>query len=269
MKHPIRACLAALALALGASDAIGDTASYIVDGTCTGGDPTSFRVTIAFTATGGNFNNGTGKAIASFTIENTCGLVPFQDPGKGNPVLTSFNFNVPPGTGVSYTQATILAGATLFSTGTVINGIVIPAGTTLLSSDQVRTNFYELLGSTSTGQFGIFTSSLQTANGIAAGLADAHLFSGLVKQGDCYSPAVICGAVKFSVSLTRLGASLNSAGKFANFCSTVTGQRTSSSFAGKFQATGVGGGGSCWNATPCGASAARPTTWGALKAVYR
>jgi hypothetical protein len=135
--------------------------------------------------------------------------------------------------------------------------------------DLVRTGFYELVGSSATGQYGIFTNSLQTANGIAAGLVDPELFVACVKQGDIFAPLVIGGRVQFTLSLSNLGTSLDSAADFQNLCSLVTGQREASSFADKFQGTGQGGGGSCFNGVPCGPTATTRTSWGAVKLIYR
>lgn len=248
--------------------AAADTYVANVQGPCPPGT-SSYRADIDFTPTGGNFATHTGTATVRFTLENTSGLIPFQSPAVGNPVLTSFYFNVPPGTSVSYTEGRILAGSTVYSTGTNVNGIPAPAGCTVLPVDLNRTGFYELQGNSSTGQYGIFTNSLQTAGGIAAGLVDPELFIACVKQGDIFSPLVIGGQVRFTLVLSGLGTDLDSAADFQLQCSQVTGQRDPSSFAGKFQGTGQGGGGSCFIATPCGATPATMRTWGAVKMIYR
>ena len=239
-----------------------------VQGACAPGTA-SYRAVIDFTPTGGNFATHTGTATVKITLENTSGLIPFQSPAVGNPVQTAFYFNVPAGTSVSYTDGTILAGSTVYSTGTNVNGIPAPAGCTVLPVDLVRTGFYELQGNSSTGQYGIFTNSLQTAGGIAAGLVDPELFIACVKQGDIFSPLVIGGQVRFTLMLSGLGTDMDSAADFQLQCSQVTGQRDPSSFAGKFQGTGQGGGGSCFIATPCGATPATMRTWGAVKMIYR
>ncbi|HEY2955255.1 MAG TPA: hypothetical protein VGK89_08410 [Candidatus Eisenbacteria bacterium] len=261
--------LAITAALLGTRVGGADTYLATVRGSCTGGDQTSFQALIEFTPTGGNFANGTGTAIVRFTLENTTGLIPFQSPAKGNPILTSFYFNVPPGTLVLYTEGRILAGSTFYSTGTTVNGIPVPAGCTVLVADLIRTDFYELQGSSSTGQYGIFTNSLQTAGGVAAGLVDPEVFAACVPQGDFFSPLVIGGQVRFTLTLGNLGTTLDSAADFQLLCSLVSGMRDPSSFAGKFQGTDIGGEGSCFNGTPCGPTAVAPGSWGAIKLIYR
>lgn len=246
-----------------------DTYVATVRGLCTGGDSTSLRAVIDFTQTGGNFGNGTGTATVTFTLENTSGLIAFQSPAVGNPILTAFYFNVPPGTGVVYSEGRILAGSTVYSTGTNVNGIPVPAGCTVLPTDLIRTGFYELQGNSSTGQYGIFTNSLQTAGGVAAGLVDPDLFVACVEQGDIFSPVVIGGQVRYTLMLSGLSSAMDSAADFQNQCSIVTGQREPSSFAGKYQGTGQGGGGSCFNAISCGPTTTAGSSWGAIKLIYR
>jgi len=253
----------------GARTVAADTYVATVKGLCTGGDTTSFQATIDFTPTGGNFATHTGMAIVTFTLENTSGLIPFQSPAKGNPILTAFYFNVPPGTGVLYTEGRVLAGSTVSSSGATVNGVTVPPGCTVLAADAVYTGFYELQGSSSTGQYGIFTNNLQTAGGVAAGLVDPEVFVACTPQGDVFSPLVIGGRVRFTLTLSNLGTDLDTAREFQNQCSTVSGQREPSSFAGKFQATDIGGQGSCFIAITCGPTKAEPASWGAIKAIYR
>ena len=106
--------------------AVADTYVANVQGACAPGTA-SYRAVIDFTPTGGNFATHTGTATVKITLENTSGLIPFQSPAVGNPVQTAFYFNVPAGTSVSYTDGTILAGSTVYSTGTNVNGIPAPA----------------------------------------------------------------------------------------------------------------------------------------------
>ena len=253
---------------VGSTVARADTYVATIDGPCANGTA-SLRADIEFTPTGGNFANGTGSATVRFTLENTSGLIPFQQPAVGNPILTSFYFNVPPGTPVLYSEARILAGSTVYSTGTNVNGIPVPAGCTVTPVDLIRTGFYELTGSASTGQYGIFTNSLQTAGGNAGGLVDPEVFVACAPQGDFFSPLVIGGRVQFTLSLSNLGTDLDSAADFQNQCSLVSGQRDPSSFAGKFQGTGVGGEDSCFIGIPCGPTDAARKSWGTVKRYYR
>jgi hypothetical protein len=249
--------------------AAADTYIANVQGLCVGGRNASYRAVIEFTPTGGNFGTGTGTATVLFTLENTSGLIPFESPAFGNPIQTGFYFNVPPGTSVSYTEGRILAGSTVYSTGTIVNGIPAPAGCTVLPVDLIRTGFYELQGNSSTGQYGIFANSIQTAGGVAAGLVDPELFVACVKQGDIFSPLVIGGQVRYTLQMSGLGTTLDSAADFQLMCSLVSGQRDPSSFAGKFQGAGGGGGESCFIATPCGPTPAAAHSWGAIKVIYR
>jgi len=266
-KHCHTLAIAAALLVPGFAGA--DTYVATVQGACTGGTTASYRAVINFTPTGGNYANHTGTATVTFTLENTSGLIPFQSPAVGNPIQTALYFNVPPGTSVSYTEGRILAGSTVYSTGTNVNGIPAPAGCTVLLIDLIRTGFYELQGNSSTGQYGIFTNSVQTAGGIAAGLVDPELFIACVKQGDIFSPLVIGGQVRYTLMMSGLGTELDSAADFQLLCSLVSGQRDPSSFAGKFQGTGVGGGGSCFIGIPCGPTPVAPRSWGAVKVIYR
>ena len=268
MKTNCCAMIAAMAAFLGPGLAGADTYVATVRGLCVG-DSTSYRALIDFTPTGGDFGNGTGTATVRFTLENSSGLIPFGSPARGNPILTTFYFNVPAGTGVVYTEGRILAGSTVYSTGTIVNGIPVPAGCTVLLVDLIRTGFYELQGNSSTGQYGLFTNSIQTAGGNSAGLVDPEIFVACVPQGDFFSPLVIGGQVRFTLLLTNLGDDLNSAADFQLQCSLVSGQRDPSSFAGKFQGVGAGGEESCFIGIPCGPTTAAPRSWGAVKGIYR
>jgi len=97
-----RALLVVLALLLPAI-AQADTLDRDLSGLTPAGHAVAFHVHVDFTPTGGDFNAGTGTATVQFTLNNTSGLFPFQAHQLGNPILTSFFFNVPSGTGVTYT----------------------------------------------------------------------------------------------------------------------------------------------------------------------
>lgn len=262
--------LLTLALCAGANPASADQFQTDIEGQCEEGQFTAAHVWIDFIPTGGDFDPAvrTGTATVRFTIENTSGVYPYQDPPLGNPIFTSFYFNVPPETSVSYEEARILAGSTFSSTGTTINGVDVPAGCTVLPVDLVRTEFYELTGQSSTGQYGIFTNSLQTVNGVAAGLVDPEVYVNCVAQGDVFSPAVVAGQVRFEIDLAALDTRLDSASDFQNLCSFHGNEPDISSFAGKFQATGTNGEGSCFQGRGC-ATPVEERSWGSVKAVYR
>ncbi|HZM17365.1 MAG TPA: hypothetical protein VFE28_15300 [Candidatus Krumholzibacteria bacterium] len=255
-----------LAFAPGAASA--DQIVANVDGLCPENQTVSFQATIGFTATGGNFASGTGTATVTFTIENTSGVFPFQSPALGNPVLTGFFFNVPPGTGVSLTGATILAGSSIVSTGTVYDGVPIPAACTTLVADQ-GTTWYHLEGSSATGGFGIFTNGVTTLEGVKAGLVDPQVYAACVAQGDVFSPLVVAGTVRYTLSLTNLGTTLDSAADFRNICTLPQGGHEASWLAGKFQATGTNGEESCFVAEPCLLVPIETWVWGGVKGLYR
>ncbi len=252
-----------LALPCAATGARADTTTESVSGSCPGPQGVSFQLTIDFTPT------GTGTATVRFTLENTTGVYPFQSPALGNPVLTGFYFNVPGGAAVSYVEGRLLAGSTLVSTGGNINGTPVPAGCTTLVTDVPKTEWYTLVAGQATGQYGIFTNGLSTAEGIKAGLVDPEVYVGCVAQGDVFSPIVVAGRVRYTIDLANLPPSFDSAQDFLSLCSTVHGQQSPSSLAGKFQATGVNGEDSCFIGEDCLPTPTRATGWGTLKRIYR
>jgi len=80
---------------------------------------------------------------------------------------------------------------------------------------------------------------------------------------------VIGGQVRFTLTLGNLGTNLDSAADFQLLFSVVAGPREQTSFAGKYQGTGEGGGGSCFNAIECGPTPAALRSWGEVKLIYR
>jgi hypothetical protein len=254
------ALLAALALA---APARADVSTVDVPGVCPGPQAVALRLTIDFTPT------GPGTATVRFTVENTSGVYPFQSPAIGNPVLTGFFFNIPGGASASYTEGRLLAGGTLVSSGGSINGIPVPAGCTTLLTDVAQTGWYELVVGASTGQFGIFTTGVSTVEGIKGGLVDPDVVIACAPQGDVFSPIYFAGRARFTVQLTGLPASFDSAQDFLALCSTVHGEQSPSSVAGKMQGTGQNGEGSCFAGKPCGPTPTRGTTWGFVKSMYR
>jgi hypothetical protein len=258
-----------LSAALLAGQAAADSAAYSVDAVSPAGQLVSFEVAIEFTATGGGFGEGTGAAVAAFTLENTSGLVPFQSPPAGNPALTGFFFNVPPGTGVSLREARILAGATLHSTGAVVGSERILPGCQFLAADRIVTHWYELDDAQAAGQHGIFTTSFETLTGVRASLVDPAVFADCVPQGDVYPPLVVAGRLRYEVALVNLDYSLDSAADFLNFCSTTPGSWQPSALGGKFQSMDAYGAGSVFMGIPCQVVPAQSSTWGTLKSLYR
>jgi len=240
-----------------------------ISGSCEGGQYVASDFTINFTPTGGDFNAGTGTATATITLENTSGLYPFQVPALGNPIQTSFFFNVPPTASVAMTDASILAGSSIVSTGTIIDGVPIPPGCVTLIADQSQPTWYVLQSGVSAGEYGIFTSGLETSEGIKAGLVDPEVYVACVAQGDVFSPLVVAGRVRFTLSLGNLGTTLDSAEDFASLCSNPAGSNDPFAFAAKFQGTAVDGEGSCFIGHGCETIPVDATTWGAIKAIYR
>src|SRR5947207_1378506 len=201
------------------SAARADSTTASATGACPGPQAVSFQTTINFTST------GPGTATVQFTLKNTSGLYPFQNPSIGNPVLTGFFFNVPPGTGVTFTEGRLLAGSTLVSTGSTINSVPVPAGCTQLAVDLVRTTWYSLVAGQATGQYGVFTSGVSTAEGVKAGLVDPSVYVACAAQGAVFSPIVVAGQVQFTIKLTNLPPVFNSAQSFLGQCSIVSGQQ--------------------------------------------
>ena len=240
-----------------------DVATVTADGVCPGSQPVSFQLTIDFTPT------GPGTATVRFTVENTSGVFPFQSPPLGNPVQTGFFFNIPGGASASYTEGRLLAGGTLMSSGGNINGVPVPAGCTPLLADVVQTNWYELVAGQATGQYGIFTSGVSTIEGIKGGLVDPDVVVACTPQGDVFSPIYFAGRARYTVQLSNLPPAFDSAQDFLTLCSTVHGEQQPSSVAGKMQATGTNGEGSCYAAKPCDPTPARGTSWGRVKSIYR
>jgi hypothetical protein len=255
--------LTLLALASSPLAASADVTTATVNGVCPGPQSVSFQLGIDFTPT------GPGTATVRFTVENTSGVYPFQNPTLGNPVLTGFFFNIPGGASASYVDGRLLAGGTLVSSGGNINGVPVPAGCTPLITDLPETSWYELVAGQATGQYGIFTTGVSTAEGIKAGLVDPDVVVGCVPQGDVFSPIYVAGRARFTIQLSGLPASFNSAEDFLALCSTVHGEQQPSSLAGHMQGTGTNGASSCFAAKPCSPTPTRSTSWGTLKGFYR
>ncbi len=155
------------------------------------------------------------------------------------------------------------------STGSTINAVAVPPGCTQLAVDLVKTSWYSLVVGQATGQYGVFTSGVSTAEGVKAGLVDPGVYVACVAQGAVFSPIVVAGRVQFTIKLTNLPASFNSAQSFLGQCSIVSGQQQPSSLAGKFQATGHNGADSCFIGRTCNSTSAHMSTWGKVKTFYR
>jgi hypothetical protein len=266
MNSRYRVVLAILALLV---PAIGraDTLDHDLSGFTPAGQAVAFHVHVDFTQTGGDFNAGTGTATVQFTLNNTSGLYPFQAQQRGNPILTAFYFNVPPGTGVTYSEARVLSGSTEFNPGD--GGQPAPLSCNQLAADDIQTGWYQLETTTSAGDFGIFSKDLATTNGLNEGIVDPAVVTNCVKNGDVISQAAVAGQVRYTLLLSNLNHSLDSANDFLVQCSVAHGGHTSSVFAGHFQGCDNNGQGSAFvGETPC-PTAARSATWGELKASYR
>jgi len=253
------ACLCAFASTARATTSIFGT----VSGPC-GGQSVSADYVIEFTPTGGNYANGTGIATVAITLTNSTGVYGFQNPAIGNPVLTGFLFNIPPTANAMLTDAIVLAGST-------ISGSSNPGGCTTLAVNESRKSWYDLEEETAAGQFGIFANSLETARGIKGGLIAPAVMSGCTLLGNVFAPLYVAGQVRFVVTLTGLDTTLDTAVDFLKQCSTTAGDHEPFSLAAKFQATGLGGEGSCRVADPgqCQAVPTREISWGSVKSMYR
>ena len=249
-----------------------DTIVRTLAGTSAHGNYVAFDVTIDFTATGGDFNAGTGTAVACFTIENTSGLYPFDDPAVGNPILTGFMFNVPDGATVTLAQALILAGSNIYSTGGRIDGETYPPGCYPNAADEDHITWYELTEDEAAGYYGIFTNSLETLEGIKGGIVDPEVMEDCIQAGDIFSPIVLSGRIKYVVDLGYLDTSLDCAADFLTLCSDIFGEmQQASALGGKFQGVDGGGEESCFvaDAGLCIPNAVEEGSWGSIKAMYR
>lgn len=266
------ACMLVCALMLVPFTAGADTIVRTLTGTSAHGNYVAFDVTIDFTVTGGDFGLGTGTAVASFTLENTSGLYPFDDPAVGNPILTGFMFNVPDGASVLLSQALVLAGSNLYSTGGKMNGDTYPPGCYPIAADEDHLDWYELTADVAAGYYGIFTTSLETQNGVKAGIVDPEVMEDCIQAGDIFSPFVVSGRIKYVVDLGSLDHSLDCAADFLLLCSQIFGEMQESvALGGKFQGLDGGGEESCFVADPgeCTPVAVEDGSWGSIKAMYR
>ena len=265
----ICACLLMVAVVLVPLATEADTVVRTLTGTSAHGNYVAFDVTIDFTATGGDFNAGTGTATVGFTLENTSGLYPFQDPPVGNPILTGFMFNVPDGAIVCLTHAYILAGSNIYSTGGRIDGENYPPGCYPISSDEDHINWYELTADEAAGYYGIFTNSLETLNGVKGGIVDPEVMEDCIQAGEIFSPIVVSGRIKYVVDLGCLDTSLECASDFLELCSEIFGEmQVPSALGGKFQGVDGGGDESCFVADPCTPISVEEGSWGSIKAMY-
>lgn len=260
--------LLALLLCLSSSVAGADSITRTLYGISTGGTPVSCDVTIDFTVGAGNFGAGTGTATVAFTILNTTGLIPYQSPAAGNPAISGFFFNLPPNAQLSYSEGRVLAGGNIYSTGVTIAGEHVPPGITPVGADKIVTSWYEVDAGQSAGQYGFFTTAISTTSGVRASLVDPAVLAGASQHGTIFPPLVIGGPVRFTLLLSHLGLSLDSADDFLVLCSTATGTSQPSALGAKFQTTEAGAG-SAWAGAPCSPTATRNATWGALKQLYR
>ncbi len=262
--------LAALIVALPHTSSA-DTINRTVSGTTDGGQAVAFDVTIDFTQTGGDFGAGTATATVVITLENVSGLYAFQTPPLGNPLLTAFYFNMPPGATVAYAEASVLAGSVLYSLGTDLAGTWYPAGCTVLGSDEIHTDWYLLTAGSSTGDYGVFSYSLETVTGVLGGIADPDVFSACTLLGDVYSDLAITGPVAFTLYLGQLGMPLDTAEDFLALCSAVHGEQQSAAIAGKFMGTDEYGEDSGIIAYIgfCEQVGTKLESWGKIKSMYR
>ena len=265
------ACLAVCAIMLVPFAAEADTIIRTLSGTSALGYYVAFEVTIDFTATGGDFSAGTGTAVASFTLENTSGLYPYTDPPDGNPILTGFMFNIPDGATAALSQAIILAGSNIYSTGGRIDGENYPPGCFPVTTDEDHVNWYELTEDEAAGYYGIFTNSLETLNGVKGGIIDLEVLEDCIQEGDIFSPIVVAGRIKYVVDLGCLNTDLDCAVDFLSLCSEIFGEmQLESALGGKFQGVGGGGNESCFVAEPCEPPVSvDESDWSSIKAMYR
>lgn len=251
-----------------------DTIVRTMSGTSSGGDLVALEVTIEFTPTGGDFTAGTGTATASFTLENTSGLNVYTDiePPLGNAILTGFMFNVPPDAVITGMDAWVLAGSSIYSKGANMAGMPYPRGCTTLAADELYTSWYELEAQEAAGFYGIFTSSLETQEGVKGGVLDPEVLVDCDLQGEVFSPIFVVGPIKYVVAIECLGPELDTAADFLTLCTFVPGvTQVSSALAAKFQGVDGGGENSCFVADEgyCSQIGNEEKSWGSIKNMYR
>lgn len=247
-----------------------DTLTKEISGACDGGEA-SVRVSVTLIPTGGDFELGMGTANVTITLRNISPVIPLGSQIIGNPVLTGFLFNLPPGADAVMIDARILAGSKFISTGTKIRGVKVDPQCVTLPVDVPQPSWYKLEGRKATGEFGIFTYGVGTSEGVKAGLVNTDIYDGCIALGAVLSPAMIAGRLSFTVALSQLDQSLDSAGDFLRHCSIAPGDQQPSAFSARFQATGINGQGSCKIGEEglCGTVNTEDHTWGAIKAMYR
>jgi hypothetical protein len=252
-----------------------DTIVRTMSGTSAGGNPVALEVIIEFTPTGGDFSLGTGTATASFTLENTSGLQAYTDyiePAIGNPILTGFMFNVPCDAVITGMEAWVLAGSTIYSNGTNMVGTPYPRGCITLGADELYTSWYELEAMEAAGFYGIFTTSLETQEGVKGGIVDPEVLVDCELQGEVFSPIFIVGPVEYVITIECLGTDLDTAADFLTLCSFAPGtSQVSSALAAKFQGADGGGENSCFVGDEgyCSQIGTDEKSWGTIKNMYR
>ena len=252
-----------------------DTIVRTMSGTSSGGNLVALEVAIEFTPTGGDFTAGTGTATASFTLENTSGLNMYSDliePAIGNAILTGFKYNVPPDEVITGMDAWVLAGSSIYSSGGSMLDTGYPRGCTTLDADELYTNWYELEAQEAAGFYGIFTTSLETQEGVKGGILDPEVLVDCVLQGEVFSPIFVVGPIKYVITIECLGPELDTAADFLTLCTFVAGaSQVSSALAAKFQGMDGGGEYSCFvaDAGYCSQISNEEKSWGFIKNMYR
>ena len=122
------------------------------------------------------------------------------------------------------------------------------------------------------GYYGIFTTSLETLNGVKGGIVDPEVVENCILAGDIFSPIVVSGRIKYVVDLGCLDTSLDCAADFLTLCSEIFGvTQQASALGGKFKGVDSSGEESCFVADPgdCTPIAVEEGSWGSIKAMYR
>ena len=258
--------MACLTPAVGQADSI----TRSISGFCDLGEFVSFQFTIDFTATGGDFEAGTGTANVAFTLENTTGLVPFQVPAFGNSDLTRFRFNAPEGSTVAFMDATVLAGSYIVSRGVDIGGEFVPAGCRQLLVDEVHSNWYDMDNSGVDGGMEFFRNTFETEDSKDGGLVDPEVVVNCVEQGDFFPGLVIAGRLRFTAVFSGLNDGFTSAADFLGLCSVSPEDQELEAFSGKFQDVGDDNLPNRCRPKDLGNCTVpvEETTWGVIKALY-
>jgi len=253
-----------LCLLLFPATARADVSEGLVSGLAPDGTPVAASVSTEFVPTGGDYDAGQGTGLLRITLVNQSGALPYANPKRGNPVATEVAFNLKGGARAFLMRATVPADGIICQLGAVSYPSI--GATSVLAAPMDVTSLYQLrTNPLPTG----YTHTIASVGGTRGGVVDVRMFQGLDRRGDVYSPLVFAGAVEFELWITGLDHSQESAADFVAGCALATIGNVPGAVAVKYQGIGVAGAYSTTAANPCATTPVIPSTWGAIKSLYR